>query len=325
MNTLKTFLPYLFGNNKGKSYILPQGLDWNKLTFEESLMFHTLAHTLPHYLNTLDISRLTPADVFHLFGFHEYLPAEFFVSLKSHHSKEWQLFLESFIEDELTTSEIQELLNFKANKLSVFAFLHTDRSRPGKMLVRTPDGRFVTDHEGHLWSIPVLGLSGRGLPFNHSNGHTPRGVFTIDSVMPEANLPYEFGEFRRLIVNFIQSSPGEYQIKKWLPGTHHEMHWWKQCLVARELGRSLLRIHGTGRKNYNPLEPFFPMVPTSGCLATSEVNFFGLYKTTHQRNLLDTLMAAQGLEVSAANESKIHGLLYVIEFDGRFQTLEFRH
>ncbi len=325
MNNLKTFLPYLFGNKKGKSYVLPQGLDWTRLSFEESLMFHSLAHTLPLFLDTLDIKTLTPADVYHLYSFHELLPAEFFVELKSIHSHEWTFFIESLDPNPIDAQSLQELIDFPVDQLSVFAFLHTDRTRPGKLMIRKKDGRFMTDQEGHLWSIPVLGLSGRGLPFNHSNGCTPKGIFTIDSVMPDADKNYDFGQFRRLIVNFIPKSLNENSLKQLMPALHKDLNWWKQSLVGRELGRSLLRIHGTGRKNLNPLVPFFPMVPTSGCLATAEVDFYGLYQTSHQRTLLDTLMQALGLDVSSMNESKIHGLLYVIEFDGRFQTLEFRH
>lgn len=47
MNYLKTFLPYLFGNKKGKSLdiLLPDPIPWTKLNFEETLMFHTLKNS----------------------------------------------------------------------------------------------------------------------------------------------------------------------------------------------------------------------------------------------------------------------------------------
>lgn len=325
MNYLKTFLPYLFGNKKGKSYVLPKDLNFSSLSFEEKLMFHTLGHSLSQFISTLDLNSLSSQQVYHLFSFHEFLPIEFFVELKNRFSSEWNNFVDAIGSEPLSSESLQELLYFPNGRLSVFALLHKDRSRPGKLLIRKANGDFLLDKDGHLWSIPVLGLSGRGLSFNHSNGNTPQGIFTIDSVMPEADKTYDFGLFRRLVVNFIPTSPDESELKKNLPLAHYEESWWKPCLVGRELGRSLLRIHGTGRKNPNIFTPYFPLVPTSGCLATSEVNFFGLYQIQHQKHLLSALLRALGLTETFENESKIHGLLYVVEFDGRFQALEFRH
>ena len=66
------------------------------------------------------------------------------------------------------------------------------------------------------------------------------------------------------------------------------------------------------------------MIPSSGCLTTTESHLWGMVKINHQRSLLDTLMKAQGLECTYENESKIQGVLYVIDFDGTYQTLEFK-
>ena len=288
-------------------------------------MFHTLGHSLSEFLTTLKVSSLTTKEVFHLFGFHEYLPAEFLIELKQHFPDEWQIFIEATGREHIGSEELQELLNDENGILSVFALLHTDRKRPGKLLIRKADGLFLTNEKGHLWSIPVLGLSGRELAFNHSNGDTPTGIMKIDSVMPEANNQYEFGKHRRLILNFIPKSAGEGELKKHMPFSHYDLDWWKPVIVARDMGRSLLRIHGTGRTNLDPLKPYFPMVPTSGCLATNESRLMGLFPNDDQRSLLDALMIASDLHPTFENESKIHGLLYVVEFDGRFQALEFRH
>ena len=142
--------------------------------------------------------------------------------------------------------------------------------------------------------------------------------------MPEANKNYEFGAFRRLIVNFLQNSPGEENIKQFLPRTQHNSSWWLPSIVGRELGRSLFRIHGTGKVNKNPFTPYFPMIPSSGCLTTTERIFMGLVQINDQRLLLDTAMEALELLPSYENELKIHGLLYVIEFDDTYQALEFQ-
>ena len=66
------------------------------------------------------------------------------------------------------------------------------------------------------------------------------------------------------------------------------------------------------------------MVASAGCLTTIEKKTLGLFKIEHQRELLDTLMEALELPNSYENESKIHGLLYVVDFDGTYQALEFK-
>ncbi len=325
MNYLKTFLPYLFGNKKGKSLdlTLPNPIPWTSLNFEETLMFHALSHSLDQFVDSLDLTSLTESNVFHLYNFLEFLNHTNKTKLETYFEGEFKFFSEAKKSRGLSKSQMQELLNFKTNKLTVFAILSNDRTRIGRLLIRDESGKFVTKEFGHIWSIPVLGLSSRGLPFHHTNGCTPAGIYTIDSVKPLADNQKAFGEFRRLIMNFINKSSDEAELRCFLPSTHHSLDWWKQSVVARNLGRSLLRIHGTGMKNRNPFGPHYPFVPTSGCLATKETSFLGLKKTQDQRLLLDTLMKAQGLDVLNENELKIHGLLYVVEFDDSLSALSF--
>ena len=267
MNHLKTFLPYLFGNKKGKSLevSLPSSLEWESLSFEEILMFHALLNSLDQYFSELNYKELSRTKIFHLLNFKEFLNQKNKKVIDDLFSIEQEIHLEAIAGQALDKNHFQSLLNFKNNKLSVFAILNKDRKKPGRLVVRDEFGEFVKNHQGHVWSIPILGLSGRGLDFNHSNGCTPTGVYTIDSVMPEANKHETFGRHRRLIVNFIPESVGEAELLRLLPTEHSSLGWWKQSVVARDLGRHLLRIHGTGRKNFNLLTPYFPFVPTSGC------------------------------------------------------------
>ncbi|MGZ3809640.1 MAG: hypothetical protein ACXVCE_16280, partial [Bacteriovorax sp.] len=317
--------PYLFGNKKGKSLEipLPEPVPWDALNFEEILMFHALKHSLNEFFEALDLSNLTKYEIYHLFSFLEFLNEENSLEVQTFFKDEFNFFEEALRSLPLNKWELQELLHFKTSKLALFAILKRDRSVPGVLLVRSPEGSFVTKDNGDIWSIPILGLSGRGLSFNHSNGCTPMGVYTIDSVMPEANKRFEFGEYRRLIINFIKGPEAEMELQKFLPFIHRSHHWWKQALVAKDLGRSLLRIHGTGRVNRNLFTPYFPFVPTCGCLATNEAGLFGLKKARDQRLLLDALMKAQGLSVCYENELNIHGLLYVVEFDDNLSALRF--
>lgn len=325
MNYLKTFLPYLFGNKKGKSleFSLPATDNWHTLTFEEVLMFHALSNTLNSHVQSLDLLLLSNKDLYHLFNFLSYLDHGLQKTIVSTFHQDYSLYLEATRARAIDKTEMQELLNFKTDQLTVFAILKENRKEPGVLIIRLASGQFMRNKDGGVWSIPILGLSGRGLPFHHSNGQTPTGVFTIDSVMPEANKNFEFGKFRRLIVNFIPPSDQETNLLKYLPKNHHAKNWWKPSLLGRILGRSLLRIHGTGDTNLNPFSSYFPFVPTSGCLATNEARFFGFRPKADQRLLLDALMSALDLQPIPENESKIHGLLYVVDFGDNLTALTF--
>lgn len=325
MNYLKTFLPYLFGNKKGKTLdvSIPENIPWETLSFEEILMFHALRNSLNTYILSIDLFSLQKKDIFQIFNFISILSDDLRFKLELTFKNEYNYFLEAIKAQALNKNELQELLNFQNNKLTLFAVLHKNRSLPGRLIIRKANGCFFKDDLLNIWSIPVLGQSGRGLPFHHTNGQTPTGIFTLDSVMPEANNTFEFGKFRRLIVNFIPKSLNEFDLKTFLPRIHQDKSWWKASVVARELGRSLLRIHGTGRSNLNLFSSHFPLVPTSGCLATQEGNIIGFKNYNDQRLLLDSLQKAMNLPIQFENESKIHGLLYVVEFDDNLTALHF--
>lgn len=302
---------------------MPKPIPWHSLSFEETLMFHALENSLSTYIRSIDLATLSKKDIFQIFNFLSYLDVDVRQGIESAFNEEYALYLEAISARALNRHELQELLEFKAHQLTLFAILKKDRKKPGILVIRAADGKFFLNEQLGIWSIPVLGMSGRGLPFHHSNGNTPTGIFTIDSVMPLANKTFEFGQFRRLILNFIPKSTDESAIRKYLPANHEDKAWWKVSVVGRELGRHLLRIHGTGRVNINPFTTYFPFVPTSGCLATNEASILGFKKSQDQRLLLDSLMSALNLPQTPENESKIHGLLYVVEFDDSLSAIHF--
>lgn len=322
MNQLKTFLPYLFGNKGGKSYLLPNPINWETLNFEEVLMFKTLKNELPLFFTSLNLDELSQDKIFHLLNFKDYLTNQQQKKIQKIYERELHFFEKSKNAKSLKSKELQELLN-QDNQMNVlFAILNPDRSIPGRLFFKKSHGTFHHEKQ-KVWNIPILGHSGRGLNFHHSNGNTPLGVYLIDSVMPEANNQMEYGQFRRLKVQFIQKSHHEKVLKSYLPNSHHGLSWWAQACLARDMGRSLLRIHGTGRVNYNPFSSFYPMTPSSGCLTTLEKSFFGLRTHDDQNQLLKVLMEGQNLNPVFENELKIHSLLYVVEYSGTYQTLEF--
>ena len=242
MSFLKTYLPYLFGNKKNYSYRLPQSLDWGSLTLEEILLFHTLNNSLNTYLLSLDLSVLSKKQIFQLFNFIDFFPMTFKDQLIKKYNQDFNQYLNSFKLNSLNSDQLQKILNFKTDQLTVFALMNSDRTKPGRLLIRTKNGSFLRDKKNNIWSIRTLGLSSRGLNFCHTNGSTPTGIYQINSVMPECNHQYEFGKIRRLKIHFIDDS----HLAKYLPKDHLEDYqehpWWYQASIANTLLMAYWRL-----------------------------------------------------------------------------------
>ncbi len=212
-------------------------------------------------------------------------------------------------------AEVKALFTLSTGKPSLYMFCRHNRSYKCLLVLRDRHGQPVRQGSS-LWSQPALGLSARGLPFNVRNGYTPSGVHLINGVMPEANMPLSYGKHRRLILDFVPRSPGEGEQRKLLPEAAHASDWWKEAMVARDIGRTELRIHGTGERSSDAEKPYYPFVPTVGCVAQRELKY-GSTNFNDQRLLLDLLMRAGGRSPAYANEALIQGVLYVIELDNR--------
>lgn len=228
--------------------------------------------------------------------------------------------------DEWSDYQKESLLSFEPNwcrnlrsykgKVRLFMFCRHNHEHPCLLVMKDQKGRWHKDSNGKLWSQPKLGLSRHGLPAHQVNGDTPQGIYTIDSVMPETNRQLVFGKFRRLILNFISKSRNEKDFKSLMPKSVQGLSWWQEGMVARDVGRSLLRIHGTGLINVNPASNWYPFFPTSGCIASRENRYDG-QEFIDQRELLDEMMKASGLNPVFANEAKLKGLLYVVDIDSK--------
>lgn len=198
--------------------------------------------------------------------------------------------------------------------IKLFMFCRDNRLYPCLMVMKDIHGEIVRNKDGSIWTNPALASSARGIPSYSRNGNTPAGVLTIDSVMPSADQQLSFGKFRRMILNFIPKSKSEALTKKLIPESSHQSDWWKPAVVARDIGRNLLRIHGTGKINKDPSTPYFPFMRTSGCIAQRE-NTYGSVTYKDQRELLDDVMRAMDMAPKYSNEVSIKGFLYIVDLD----------
>jgi len=203
----------------------------------------------------------------------------------------------------------------------IFMFCQYNRLYPCLMVMRDINGLPVRNADGTLWVNKALASAVTGLPSYERNGNTPAGIFTIDSVMPDADQQISYGKFRRMMLNFIPKASDEMHIKSLLPMSSWDSDWWKPTTVARDIGRNLFRMHGTGRKDNMSGTPYFPFSRTHGCVSQRENLYEGI-NYTDQRKLLDKIMVSLELEPNYSNEPKIKGLLYIIDLNDRNAPLE---
>lgn len=226
----------------------------------------------------------------------------------------------------VTADMIRDLFNFSPatesyasgryhKKPRIYMFCRSVRKYPCVMIMRDAQGKVWKNSKGEVWSQPALAFSRHNKPFSKPSGDTPAGVQRIDSVMPSADQQMVFGKFRRLILNFVGGGNDEALTKLLIPPSSYASNWWQQASVARDIGRSALRIHGTGLRSSSS-KTYYPMVPTSGCIAKRE-NKYGTTTYIDQRDLLDELMKASGLTATYNNETSIYALLYMIEIDAK--------
>jgi hypothetical protein len=201
-----------------------------------------------------------------------------------------------------------------AEGLRLYMFCRTQRKFSCLYLMRDRQHRPVRNSDGTLWTQTSLAASARDIPSHQRNGNTPAGIHLINGVMPTADQQTSFGKFRRLILDFVPASTGEARQKELLPASSKEASWWQPNVVARNVGRNLFRIHGTGKLNLEPTAPWFPFMRTSGCIASRE-NTYGGVEYRDQQHLLNTAMSAMALTPAYENETAIKGVLFVIEID----------
>jgi hypothetical protein len=227
--------------------------------------------------------------------------------------------------DHPNVDEIKEIISFRPDlanysqgeyqdTLRTFVFCRSERIYPCLMLVQDKRGDWTRDIDGSIFARPVLGKSSRDLPAHVTNGNTPRGIHTLDSVMPLADQFSLFGAYRRVKLDFLPGTNQEQITKMMLPESQHNRYWWRYNSLARDNGRSLFRIHGTGRPNYDENTPYYPHRPSSGCITTREGSYPDVVYTD-QRSVLDAMMRSLDLVEKYENEELIKGLLYLIELN----------
>jgi hypothetical protein len=219
--------------------------------------------------------------------------------------------------------KLKELFNpeFLSSQTVLYSIQRKNRNYPGIAFIRDTLGHFVKDPTGNIFSVPQLARSISNLPFYLTNGNTPQGIFRMDGfdisrsmaigpttniqlLMPHETSPQYF--LKDTGLKNIAWSLDNY--KKMLPKSLQNDQSLYESFYAGKAGRTEIIAHGTTvNPAYYKTQPYYPLTPTLGCLATKEIwsNVDGKRMETDQQKLVDALKKAGGA----------NGYCIVIEID----------
>lgn len=217
---------------------------------------------------------------------------------------------------------LAELLkhDFQPNKTIIYTFFRKDRNYIGLTIIRKPDGKFVKNENGSIFSVPQLGLSVTNLPGILRNGNTPAGIYSIvgwyitptKSIGPTpivlTRLPFEVPTE---VFYHNNNKSQKYNLNEYLnllPESWQTDYRMTEAYYAGKLGRKLIIMHGSADDlEYFEKEIYYPLTPSKGCLTTKEIwnNDDGTLTESDQVKLMKAFFST----------GKLEGYLLVIELD----------
>jgi hypothetical protein len=221
-------------------------------------------------------------------------------------------------ETDLTPLFATDYLN---GNVIVYSIQRKNRNYPGRAIVRDKNGRFVISESGDIFSIPQLARSITNLPGYLTNGNTPQGIFRMDGfavsqssfIGPTENIQLTMPN-EASIVHFIKNIPAADTLYLYalyaglLPEELKNYQPLFESYQAGMAGRTEIIAHGaTVNSGYYANRPYYPLIPTQGCLSAKEIwsTVDGKRIESDQQLLVNAIKAAGGAD----------GYLIVIEID----------
>ncbi|MDX1978247.1 MAG: hypothetical protein SFT94_11305 [Pseudanabaenaceae cyanobacterium bins.68] len=242
---------------------------------------------------------------------------------------------------------LTDLLNHQIapNQPHLFVLCQRNRDQLCQAILRDRQGEFWRSPNGQMWQVPLLSQSLHRLPWNFTHGHTPQGIYRLEGTEPAQiktlkDLPTDtefqaygqfplvklFMPFEPQVKQFLPDQAGAFkgrieQYQNLLPPSWRDHLPLQQSYWAGKLGRSFIRIHGTGfsdryfRADATPTPGWNPAL---GCLSAQE-----LYDQTGKLIQADMPQILQAL--TQASGGNINGYAIVVELDpqswDQFQAL----
>lgn len=225
--------------------------------------------------------------------------------------------------DATNTPPLIDLLKWQIapNQAQLYVFCRPDRSVLCLAVLKDNSGRFVYERK-NLWSLPLLTRSIHGLRSQFEYGQSPSGIYRIEGIMPRSESRYfrAYGQFP-LVKVFLPSELGNQTLptqlnnyQSLLPPSWRGYFPMEQTFWAGQLGRDLLRIHGTGEgidffASSTRFANSYGWNPALGCLSALEV--YDQNGKLTQADMPKILRA-----ISGAANGDIEGYLILVEIPG---------
>jgi len=166
----------------------------------------------------------------------------------------------------------------------IYSFFRNDRKYPGLSIIKKPDGTFVKDAVGNIFSIPQFSMSYANLPGYLRNGNTPEGIFSIvgsyisptESIGPSRNVLTRIAfEVTPEIFYHGNNMSSQWNIEEYrnlLPEDWQDYFPAYEAFYAGQARRKVIVMHGSADDlRFFKNESYFPHTPTKGCISSIEL------------------------------------------------------
>jgi len=174
--------------------------------------------------------------------------------------------------------------DFGSDKVIVYSIQRLNRDYPGLLVIKKPDGQFLRDESGKIFSVPQLARAITDLPGYITNGNTPEGILSIQGIDVSKNvfigpspnlqlvLPYEVN-LKTFFHNEINDSVwSESYYSDLLPDSWKDYKPIYEAYYAGKAGRNEIIAHGTTIDHeFYKHKSYYPFTPSLGCLTTKEL------------------------------------------------------
>lgn len=173
--------------------------------------------------------------------------------------------------------------DFSSDKLVFFSLQRLNRDYPGLLIIKKPDGKFLRDESGEIFSVSQLARAITDLPGYITNGNTPEGILSIQGtdfsknvfIGPSPNLqlvlPYEVSLQKYFHSEINDSIWNKKYYADLLPESWKDYFPIYESYYAGKAGRNEIIAHGTTiDPEFYRGKSYYPFTPSLGCLTTNE-------------------------------------------------------
>lgn len=213
------------------------------------------------------------------------------------------------------------------NKFVIFSIQRSNRDYPGLLIIKKSDGKFLRDESGEIFSVPQLARAITDLPGYITNGNTPEGILSIQSIDfsknifigPSPNLqlvlPYEVNPKKYFHNEVTDTVWNKDYYSNLLPDSWKNYIPIYEAYYAGKAGRNEIIAHGTTiDPGFYQDKTYYPFTPSLGCLTTKELwsDRDGKILASDQLKLMNALSTFESL----------NGYFVVVNIDDKDSPIE---